>query len=214
MGFKNTLGVPRLGIPHLSLTDAGLGVASQAGADVRAGTALPSGLATAASWDLDGAYAGGAMIGAKARARGFNVMLAGGVNLLREPRNGRNLEYAGEDPLLAGQIVGAHIRAIQSNHVVSTLKHFALSDQESGRTTLNVRIDEAASRMSSLGDAQDGMVLLKNNGAVLPLSRKLKRVAVVGGHAERGVLAGGGAMACPTPVSTCPPCAPASATAC
>jgi beta-glucosidase len=318
-------GVPRLGIPHLWQTDAGLGVASQAGPNARPGTALPSGLATAATWDLDGAYAGGAMIGAEARARGFNVMLAGGVNLMREPRNGRNFEYAGEDPLLAGLMVGAQIRGIQSNHVVSTLKHFALNDQESGRTTLNVKIDEAAARMSdllalqianeygqpgavmcsynrlngvyacendyllnqvlkqdwgfkgwvmsdwgathstipaanagldqqsgmpfdqadyfaaplkeavlngwvpqsrlddmarrvlhamfahglvdhqaappldfkanaavSLRDAQDGMVLLKNSGNVLPLARTVKRVAVIGGYADRGVLAGGG----------------------
>jgi beta-glucosidase len=143
-------GVPRLGIPNLWETDAGLGVASQAGPNVRYATALPSGLNTAATWDVGTAYAGGAMIGAEARAYGFNVMLAGGANLLREPRNGRNFEYGGEDPLLAGRIVGAQIRGIQSNHVVSTLKHFALNDQESGRTTVNVRIDDAAARMSDL----------------------------------------------------------------
>ncbi|NWO96638.1 glycosyl hydrolase, partial [Escherichia coli] len=71
-------------------TDAGIGVATQGGAARKRGrTALPSGLATAASWDVDLAHAGGAMIGAEARASGFNVMLAGGVNLMREPRNGR-----------------------------------------------------------------------------------------------------------------------------
>ena len=143
-------GVPRLGIPHLWETDAGLGVASQAGPNVRHATALPSGLNTAATWDVGTAYAGGAMIGAEARAYGFNVLLAGGVNLMREPRNGRNFEYGGEDPLLAGRIVGAQIKGIQSNHVVSTLKHFALNDQESGRTTVNVRIDDAAARTSDL----------------------------------------------------------------
>jgi beta-glucosidase len=143
-------GVPRLGIPNLWETDAGLGVASQAGPNVRHATALPSGLNTAATWDVGTAYAGGAMIGAEARAYGFNVLLAGGVNLLREPRNGRNFEYGGEDPLLAGRIVGAQIKGIQANHVVSTLKHFALNDQESGRMTVNVRIDEAAARMSDL----------------------------------------------------------------
>jgi len=143
-------GVPRLGIPNLWETDAGLGVASQAGPNAREGTALPSGLNTAATWDPATAYAGGAMIGAEARAFGFNVMLAGGVNLMRDPRNGRNFEYGGEDPLLAGKMVGAQIKGIQSNHVVSTLKHFALNDQESGRTMLNVKIDERAARMSDL----------------------------------------------------------------
>ncbi|SFV13297.1 glycoside hydrolase family 3 C-terminal domain-containing protein [Pseudoduganella namucuonensis] len=143
-------GVERLGIPHLWETDAGQGVASQAGPDARQATALPSGLNTAATWDLKTAYEGGAMIGAEARAFGFNVMLAGGVNLAREPRNGRNFEYAGEDPLLAGKIVGAQIKGIQSNRIVSTLKHFALNDQETGRTTLNVKIDDQAARMSDL----------------------------------------------------------------
>jgi beta-glucosidase len=143
-------GVPRLSIPNLWETDAGLGVASQAGPNVRHATALPSGLNTAATWDVGTAYAGGAMIGAEARAYGFNVLLAGGVNLMREPRNGRNFEYGGEDPLLAGRIVGAQIKGIQANHVVSTLKHFALNDQESGRTTVNVRIDDAAARTSDL----------------------------------------------------------------
>jgi beta-glucosidase len=143
-------GVPRLGIPNLWETDAGVGVASQAGPSARPATALPSGLNTAATWDPQTAYAGGAMIGAEARAYGFNVMLAGGVNLLREPRNGRNFEYAGEDPLLAGKMVGAQIKGIQSNRVVSTLKHFALNDQETGRTTLNVRIDDGPARMSDL----------------------------------------------------------------
>ncbi|KQV90230.1 beta-glucosidase [Massilia sp. Root351] len=143
-------GVPRLGIPHLRETDAGLGVASQGGPNVRTATALPSGLNTAATWDMKTAYEGGAMIGAEARAYGFNVLLAGGVNLMRDPRNGRNFEYGGEDPLLAGKMVGAQIKGIQSRRVVSTLKHFALNDQETGRTTLNVKIDDQANRMSDL----------------------------------------------------------------
>lgn len=321
-------GVPRLGIPHLWETDAGVGVASQAGPDARPGTALPSGMNTTATWDMKLAYEGGAMIGAEARAYGFNVMLAGGVNLVREPRNGRNFEYGGEDPLLAGKMVGAQIRGVQSNRVISTLKHFALNDQETGRTTLNVKIDDQSARMSdllalqiakeegnpgavmcsynrvngvygcessylltevlkqdwgfkgwvmsdwgavhstipaanagldqqsgmpfdladyfgpplkeavlngwvpqarlddmarrvlhamfehgvvdhpvkpapetidrkahaavSLKDAQEGMVLLKNDARTLPLNKSLKRVAVIGGHADKGVLAGGG----------------------
>lgn len=143
-------GVPRLGIPHLWQADAGIGVASQAGPEVRERTALPSGMATAATWNPDVAFAGGAMIGNESRISGFNVQLAGGVNLVREPRNGRNFEYGGEDPLLAGVIVGEQIRGIQSNHIVSTLKHFAYNDQETNRFTLSVDIDEAAGRMSDL----------------------------------------------------------------
>lgn len=143
-------GVERLGIPHLWETDAGLGVASQLGPDARQATALPSGLNTAATWDLNTAYEGGATIGSEARSYGFNVLLAGGVNLMRDPRNGRNFEYAGEDPLLAGKIVGAQIKGIQSNQIISTLKHYALNDQETGRTTLNVKIDDQSARMSDL----------------------------------------------------------------
>lgn len=143
-------GSPRLGLPALFETDAGLGVASQAGPNVRERTSLPSGLATASTWDPKVAYAGGAMIGSEARASGFNVMLAGGVNLMREPRNGRNFEYAGEDPLLAGTMVGQAIKGIESNNIISTLKHYALNDQETGRNELDARIDKSAFRMSDL----------------------------------------------------------------
>ncbi|MDQ4086932.1 MAG: glycoside hydrolase family 3 C-terminal domain-containing protein [Pseudomonadota bacterium] len=144
-------GVPRLGIPPQWQTDAGIGVATQGGArEKRERTALPSGIATAASWDPELAYRGGAMIGSEARSSGFNVMLAGGVNLAREPRNGRNFEYGGEDPLLAGTIVGAHVAGIQSNNIISTIKHFALNDQETGRDWLNAAVAEDAARMSDL----------------------------------------------------------------
>ncbi|HEY0281675.1 MAG TPA: glycoside hydrolase family 3 C-terminal domain-containing protein, partial [Rhizomicrobium sp.] len=81
---------------------------------------------------------------------GFNILLAGGVNLAREPRNGRNFEYVGEDPLLAGEIVGASIRGIQSMHIVSTLKHFAINNQETHRKTVNVTISTEAMRQSEL----------------------------------------------------------------
>jgi beta-glucosidase len=144
-------GIARLGIPPQWQTDAGIGVATQRGTNtVRQRTSLPSGLATAATWDPEIAFRGGAMIGSEARASGFNVMLAGGVNLIRDPRNGRNFEYGGEDPLLAGTIVAAQVRGIQSNHIVSTVKHYALNDQETGRTVLNVEIDDAAARESDL----------------------------------------------------------------
>src|SRR3954454_15247947 len=113
-------GIPRLGIPPQWQTDAGVGVATQGGApNKRERTALPSGIATAATWNTDIAFQGGRMIGSEARASGFNVQLAGGVDLDRDPRNGRNFEYGGEDPLLAGTIVGSEIAGIQSNRIVS-----------------------------------------------------------------------------------------------
>ena len=77
-------------------------------------------------------------------------MLSGGVNLAREPRNGRNFEYTGEDPLLAGTMAGALIDGIQSNHIVSTVKHYAVNDQETLRTSLDVTISAEAMRQSDL----------------------------------------------------------------
>ena len=90
------------------------------------------------------------MIGSEARSKRFGVLLAGGVNLTRDPWNGRNFEYAGEDPWLAGMMVGAFMRGIQSNGIVTTVKHYALNDQETGRSTINVLIDEGAARTSDL----------------------------------------------------------------
>ena len=144
-------GIPRLGIPAQWETDAGVGVATQGGAKIKPPhTTLPSGLATAATWNPDIAFAGGHMIGSEARASGFNVQLAGGVDLLRDPRNGRNFEYGGEDPLLAGTMVGAQIAGIQSNNIISTAKHYALNDLETGRDYHDARIDRGAARISDL----------------------------------------------------------------
>ncbi len=143
-------GIERLRIPPQHQTDAGIGVATQPSPAPRERTALPSGLATAATWNRKLAFEAGAMIGKEARLSGHNVMLGGSVNLMREPRNGRNFEYGGEDPLLAGLITGEQIRGIQSNGIVSTIKHFAFNDQETNRTTVDVQIEDAAGRMSDL----------------------------------------------------------------
>ena len=143
--------ITRLGIPALEESDAGLGVASSD--RMRPGdhaTPLPAGPVTAASWDPKVAYRGGAMIGSEAHSKGFNVLLAGGVNLMREPRNGRNFEYAGEDPLLSGSMVAETIKGVQDQHVISTIKHFALNDQETARNTINVQLGEQAMRESDL----------------------------------------------------------------
>lgn len=142
-------GLPRLGIPALRESDASLGVAN-AGRENDDAAALPSGLAMASTFSPELAFQGGAMIGKEARQKGFNVLLAGGVNLARDPRNGRNFEYLGEDPLLAGTLDGAAIRGIQSQHVISTAKHYAVNDQETGRIILNASLSEAALRESDL----------------------------------------------------------------
>jgi beta-glucosidase len=144
-------GIPRLGVPALQESDASLGVTNPLG--VRPGdgaTALPSGLSLAATFNAKLAYEGGAVVGREARAKGFNVQLAGGVNLARDPRNGRNFEYLGEDPWLAGNLAGASIKGIQDQGIVSTIKHFSLNGQETSRHFANSVIDEAAHRESDL----------------------------------------------------------------
>jgi beta-glucosidase len=144
-------GVPRVGFTPQWQSDAGSGVATQGEAPpALERTVLPSGILTASTWNPALAEQGGVMIGSEARATGFNVLLAGGVDLMREPGNGRNFEYGGEDPLLAGTMVGAIVRGIQSNRIVSTIKHYAFNDQETGRSSVNVLIDEAGARMSDL----------------------------------------------------------------
>jgi beta-glucosidase len=163
-------GSQRLSIPALKETDAGIGVASQPGPHPTLATALPSGLASAATWDPEVAFAAGRMIGHEARQRGFDVMLAGGLDLVRDPRGGRTFEYAGEDPWLAGTMVAAEVRGIQSNHIISTVKHFALNNQETRRTSLSAQIDPTAARMSDLfafelaiEQAQPGAVMCAYN---------------------------------------------------
>jgi beta-glucosidase len=148
-GAGYVVGIPRLGIPAIQMSDAAYGVRSS-GVNGRYSTALPSDLAAAASWDLDAAYEYGALIARELRAQGYNMTLGGGVNLTREPRNGRTFEYLGEDPLLAGKLVGQVMKAEQANHVIGDIKHYALNDQESGRNAVNVNLDRRSMRESDL----------------------------------------------------------------
>src|SRR5580658_7745543 len=142
-------GIPRLGIPAIQMSDAAYGVRSS-GENGRYSTALPANVASAASWDLDAAYEYGALIGSELRAQGYNMTLGGGINLTREPRNGRTFEYLGEDPVLAGKMVGSVMKGLQAQHVLGDIKHYALNDQESGRNAVNVTIDKRAARESDL----------------------------------------------------------------
>jgi beta-glucosidase len=142
-------GIPRLGIPAIQMSDAAYGVRAS-GENGRYSTALPADVAAAASWDLDAAHEYGALIASELRAQGYNMSLGGGVNLTREPRDGRTFEYLGEDPLLAGKIVASVMNAEQEAHVIGDIKHYALNDQESGRNAVNVNIDERSARESDL----------------------------------------------------------------
>src|SRR5271157_3039952 len=129
-------GVKRLGIPPIFMSDAAYGVRSSA-ENGRYSTALTSNVGSAASWDPEAACRYGALIGRELRAQGYNMTLGGGVNITREPRNGRTFEYMGEDPILAGTLVGNRIRCEQEQHVIGDIKHYAVNDQESGRNEVN-----------------------------------------------------------------------------
>jgi beta-glucosidase len=142
-------GIPHLGIPDLQMADAAVGVTRGAGFS-RYSTALPSGTSEASSWDLKLAHDYGALIGRELRDQGFNMSLGGGINLTREPRNGRTFEYKGEDPILAGKLVGQEMKALQEQGVIGDVKHYAVNDQESGRSFANVKIDKRAMRESDL----------------------------------------------------------------
>jgi beta-glucosidase len=161
-------GIPRLGIPAMQQADASLGISNIGG--VRPGdhaTGLPSSLLLGATFSRQLAHDSGALVGREARAKGFNVQLAGGANLIREPRGGRNFEYVSEDPLLTGELAGHSVAGIQAQRVVSTVKHFVANGQETGRVMVSANLGEAALRESDLLAFQIAIEIGKP-GAVMP----------------------------------------------
>lgn len=161
-------GIPRLGIPAMQQADASLGISNIGG--VRPGdhaTGLPSSLLLGATFNRQLAHGSGALVGREARAKGFNVQLAGGANLIREPRGGRNFEYISEDPLLTGELAGHSVAGIQAQGVVSTVKHFVANGQETGRVMVSANLAEAALRESDLLAFQIAIAIGKP-GAVMP----------------------------------------------
>jgi beta-glucosidase len=158
-------GIRRLGIPGLVMSDAAYGV-RDSGVNGRYSTAMPSSLGAASSWDTESACAYGGVIGSELRAQGYNMTLGGGVDLAREPRNGRTFEYAGEDPLLAGTIVGNLMECEQAQHIVGDIKHYAMNDQETGRNFVNSIISKRGMQESDLL-AFHIAISIANPGAVM-----------------------------------------------
>src|SRR6201994_3678887 len=158
-------GVKRLGIPPLVISDAAAGVGNS-GMNGRYSTAMPSSIGSASSSDPDSACEFGTVIGQELRAQGFNMTLGGGVDLVREPRNGRSFEYAGEDPLLAGTVVGNLMKCEQAQHVVGDIKHYVMNDQETGRFFVNSVISKRAMQESDLL-AFHIAISIANPGAVM-----------------------------------------------
>lgn len=143
-------GIDRFSVPPLAETDGPLGVAYVRGIRGDYATAFPASVLLGATFNPQLAYESGQAMGAETRALGFGVLLAGGANLTRDPRNGRTFEYIAEDPLLTGLMVGGQVAGIQSQNVISTVKHFALNGQETGRNFVDVIIDDASARESDL----------------------------------------------------------------
>jgi beta-glucosidase len=162
--------IPRLGIPAIQISDAAYGVRNS-GENGRYSTALPADVAAAASWDVDAAYAYGALIGRELRAQGYSMSLGGGVNLTREPRNGRTFEYLGEDPILAGTLVGSVMKGVQAQHVLGDIKHYAVNSQESGRNAVNVNIDKRSMRESDLLAFEIGLHISDAAGVMCSYNR-------------------------------------------
>jgi beta-glucosidase len=167
-------GIPRLGIPDLQIVDASMGVAG-GGDKSRYATALPSTIAMAAGWDSALSSQTGALLGSEVRAQGFNMSLGSGINLTREPRDGRIFEYMGEDPLLAGTLSGQLLKAIKAQNVITDIKHYVVNDQEAGRFFVNSVIDKRSMRESDLL-AFEIALRESNPGAVMCAYNKINGV--------------------------------------
>ena len=143
-GIGNTAPIARLGVPALRLEDGPNGVADW---QVNV-TTWPSSMTMGATWDVKIAREYGAACGAEQRGKGMQVMLGPGVNLARVPVGGRNFEYMGEDPVLAGQMAAAETKGIQSEGVVACAKHWADNNQEgpghNGRLSTSSLVDDRA----------------------------------------------------------------------
>ena len=145
-------GVARLGIPEFWMTDGPHGIRpevlwdewDQAGWTNDSCVAFPALTCLAATWDPTVSMLYGKSIGEEARYRNKTVLLGPGVNIYRTPLNGRNFEYMGEDPYLAGRMVVPYIQGVQKNGVAACVKHYALNNQEVNRHTTNVIIDDRA----------------------------------------------------------------------
>jgi len=148
----SSAGVPRLGIPEIWMTDGPHGIRpevlwdewNQAGWTNDSCIAFPALTCLAATWNKDISLLYGRSIGEEARYRNKDVLLGPGVNIYRTPLNGRNFEYMGEDPYLAGQMVVPYIKGVQENGVAACVKHYALNNQEYNRHTTNVILDDRA----------------------------------------------------------------------
>ncbi|RZL12492.1 MAG: glycoside hydrolase family 3 protein, partial [Hymenobacter sp.] len=146
-------GVPRLGIPEVMTSDGPHGVRPEQGRNWKppvgaddAGTYMPTNNTLAATWNPALGYAYGTVLGSEANARGKDIILGPGINIVRAPLNGRNFEYLSEDPYLVSQMVVGYIKGVQDQGVSACVKHFAANNQEEHRNDIDVNMSERALR--------------------------------------------------------------------
>jgi beta-glucosidase len=166
MGYGN---IPRIGLPEILMTDGPQGVRLEKGT----ATAFPCGLAMAATWNPAMIEQAGRAMGDECRALGRRVYLAPGLDIMRTPLGGRNFEYMGEDPFLAGKSAAAYIRGVQSQGVAACVKHWDLNEQERWRTTISVECSERALQ-EIYGPAFEAAVKEGHVWAVMPAYNRFR----------------------------------------
>jgi beta-glucosidase len=146
-------GIERLGIPEIMTSDGPHGVRPEQGRNWKppvgandAGTYMPTNNALASTWNRGLGYTAGTVLGSEANARGKDIILGPGINIMRAPLNGRNFEYFSEDPYLVSQMVAGYIQGVQSQGVSACVKHYALNNQETHRDDIDVEVSERALR--------------------------------------------------------------------
>ncbi len=146
-------GVERLGVPELIMSDGPHGVRHEHGRDWSADdtdsdyvTYLPTGITLASTWNTDLGYQFGKVLGNEAKARGKDMILGPGINIIRSPLNGRNFEYLSEDPYLTAQMAVGYIKGVQDQGIAACAKHFVANNQETLRNSVDVQVDERALR--------------------------------------------------------------------
>lgn len=171
--FWHLKGIERLGIPSIMVTDGPHGLRKQAGSregvalsDSVPATCFPTASALAATWNRDLVYQVGEAMGEECRQEKVGVILGPGANIKRSPLCGRNFEYFSEDPYLSGEMAKSHIQGVQSQGIGTSLKHYAINNQEFRRMTIDVVVDERALREiylagfeSAVKDAQPWTVM-------------------------------------------------------